>query len=226
MGQNSIRPAAPARALFTTLLAVLFVSAWSSLGRGDDSLPDARYCIVDHVAIASWGPTAALAGAAPCSPTATPGFDAYIRDVNGVPLPGRDVALKFGASGSSVAVYANQFAGVTVNCADHSLHQVSNAAGNVHFVPRFGRYEETPVIQVTAFVIPIKTIEARSPDYDGDGLVGLSDFALFSTDYLDPGGGRPRSDFNDCPGVTLADFAFFSGQYLASQAQAAEAICP
>jgi len=190
------------------------------------SLPDARFCTVDHVAIASWALPGALSGPAPCSATAAPGFDASIRDVFNAPLPGRDVALKFGASGSNVAVNTNQFSGVTVNCADHSLHQVTNAAGDVHFVPRFGRYEETPVIQVIVQTILVKTIEARSPDYDGDGLVGLADFTTFSSDYLDPNGGRPRSDFNDCPGVTLADFAFFSGQYLASAGQPAEAICP
>jgi len=225
MHRRKDHPAPLAVAIGAALHALALAMATSSAASAQE-LPDPRYCTVDHVAIASWSSTGALSGAVPCSPTAAPGFDAHITDVNAVPLVGRDVAIDFGLSGSVVAPYANQFSGVTVNCANHSLHQLTNAAGNVHFVPRFGRYEETPVVKVIVQTILVKTIEARSPDYDGDGLVGLADFNTFTTDFLDPGGGRRRSDFNDCPGVTLADFTYFSGQYMASQGQPAEAICP
>jgi hypothetical protein len=52
---------------------------------------------------------------------------------------------------------------------------------------------------------------ANSFDIDGDGCVGLSDFARFAADYLTS---AFRSDF-DCNGiVSLTDFALFSAHYL------------
>ncbi len=205
------------------LAAIVFASS-AHAGPGGGTLPEPRFCIVDHVAIASWSGAAALAGVAPCSAAATPGFDVLVRNVDGVPLGGEDLVLKLASPGANLAVYASQSPGVTVNCVDHTLHATTNAAGAVHFVPRFGRYAESAVVEVWCHFVKIATIEARSPDYDGDGTVGLPDFNTFVTDYM--GSPRPRSDFNDCPGVTLADFTFFSGEYMASQGQPAEAICP
>ena len=189
-----------------------------------NELPDRRYCIVDHVAIASWSSVAAPAGTAPCSATAAPGFDVIVRDVNAVPLGGEDLVLKLASPGANLAAYASQSPGVTVNCVDHTLHATTNAAGAVHIVPRFGGYAESAVVQVWCHFVQIASIEARSPDYDGDGVVGLPDFNTFVTDFMGPA--RPRSDFNDCPGVTLADFTFFAGEYMASQGQPAAVICP
>ena len=49
-------------------------------------------------------------------------------------------------------------------------------------------------------------------DLNADGRVDLTDFAIFSTDYV---AGNPRSDFTWADGVNLADLAAFTAHYRA-----------
>ena len=51
-----------------------------------------------------------------------------------------------------------------------------------------------------------------SVDLNADGRVNLTDFAIFSADYV---AGNPRSDFNWDSGVNLTDLAAFTAHYRA-----------
>ena len=56
----------------------------------------------------------------------------------------------------------------------------------------------------------LDTIPCRSPDYEPDGDVDLSDFVLFAQDYHSHG---LRSDFNFDGDCSLVDFAMFAQHY-------------
>lgn len=192
------------------------------------AIPSAGNCTVDHVIIGSYSPDGALSGDRPCSPTALPGFDVYVRDFNNQPIAGSVVSIVFAGTGTSVRPYLNQWPqpGVSVNCMQHQLNVTADANGHARFVPRFGRYGEQPVVPVYADGIFLRNIEARSADYNCDGQVNVTDLGVFAGDYLDPAGVHRRSDFDDCPGMTIADLSFFAQQYLASLAGPIEPVCP
>jgi hypothetical protein len=191
-------------------------------------IPSPPNCTVDHVIIGSYGPQGATSGDGPCSATALPGFDVYVRDFNNVPVAGSVVSIVFAGTGTSVRPYLNQWPqpGVSVVCMNHQLNVTTDVNGHARFVPRFGRYGEGPAVPVYADGVFLRNIEARSADYNCDGQVNVADLGTFSGDYLDPVGFRRRSDFDDCPGMTIADLSFFAAQYLASAAGPIEPVCP
>lgn len=192
------------------------------------ALPSPANCTVDHVIIGSFGPNGATSGMAPCAPNALPGFDVFVRDASNTPIAGSVVSIVFAGTGTAVRPYLNQWPqpGVSVNCMQHQLNVTTDANGHARFVPRFGRYGESAVVPVYADGVFLRNIEARSADYNCDGQVNVTDLGVFAGDYLDPAGGHPRSDFDDCPGMTIADLSFFAQQYLASLASPIEPVCP
>jgi hypothetical protein len=192
------------------------------------AVPSPPNCTVDHVIIGSYSPEGATSGVAPCAPNALPGFDVFVRDFNNLPIAGSVVSIVFAGTGTSVRPYLNQWPqpGVSVNCAQHQLNVTTDVNGHARFVPRFGRYGESPVVPVYADGVFLRNIEARSTDYNCDGRVNVTDLGVFAGDYLDPFGNHPRSDFDDCPGMTVADLSFFAQQYLASLAGPIEPVCP
>jgi len=208
----------------TSLVVILLLRAAVAAA----ALPSPPNCTVDHVIIGSYSPDGATSGVGPCAPSALAGFDVYVRDFNNLPIAGSVVSIVFAGTGTSVRPYLNQWPqpGVSVNCAQHQLNVTTDVNGHARFVPRFGRYGESPVVPVYADGVFLRNIEARSADYDCDGRVSVADLGVFSGDYLDPVGVHRRSDFDDCPGMTIADLSFFAQQYLASLGGPIEPVCP
>jgi hypothetical protein len=200
-------------------LALVFAALILSSAAVRANTPAPPQCTVDHVIISSWNETPAKNGLTPCV-MSQDGFDVVVRDAAGTPVPNAQVRITFGGTGTSIRPYTNLGPGPTfAQCFDFTIVVgPTDGLGRIHFVPHFGRYAETRVVPVFADGVQIALIEARSPDYDGDGDVDLSDLTTFSGDYLDTQNYRARSDFDDCAGSTLGDFVFFVGQYLASGA--------
>jgi len=206
-------------------LALVFAALVLASGAARAATPSPPQCTVDHVIISSWNETPARNGLTPCV-TSDAGFDLVVRDAAGTPIPNSQVRVTFGGTGTSILPYTNLGPGPTfTQCFDRTIVVgPTDGQGRIHFVPHFGRYAETAVIPVFADGVQIALIEARSPDYDGDGDVDLSDLTTFSGDYLDPGY-HARSDFDDCASTRLGDLVFFVGQYLASTAGSPRPVC-
>lgn len=207
-----------------TVLATLFVFlAAPHVARA--AVPSASTSSVDHVIISSWNSQGANSGLTPCVPTG-PGFDVWVRDIAGNPIPFANVQVVFAMTGTLLRPYIPQGPMVTAHCLNRSMSITADASGHVQFVPHFGQYVESAVVPVYADGVQIALIQARSPDYDCDGDVDLADFAIFSGDLNDLNFPHPRSDFDDCPSSRLGDFAFFAGQLIASGAAPATSVCP
>ena len=181
------------------------------------AVPSPPNCTVDHVIISSWNNVPAYNGLAACS-SSPAGFDVWVRDSAGNPIANSQVRIVFAGTGTSIRPYHPQGpqGPIVIHCGDHSFSGFTDGQGHLNFVPHFGRYAEFAVVPVYADNVQIALIEARSPDYDCDGDVDLSDLTTFSGDFTDTHAYHARSDFDDCPTTSLGDFVFFSGQYLAS----------
>ena len=200
------------KAILFALCALVLAS-----GAASANTPDPNQSIVDHVIISSWNNVPAANGLTACTPSDA-GFDVFVKDVAGNPVANSDVRIVFGGTGTSIRPYRlQQGSQIEIRCFDHSFRGLTDGAGRLSFVPHFGRWAETNVVPVYADGIQIALIQARSPDYDNDGDVDLSDLSTFATDYTDTQY-HGRSDFDDCPATKLGDFAFFANQYLASTA--------
>jgi len=212
-----------------TTLCVLAALALAS-APAFTAVPSPANCSVDHVIISSWNNVPAPSGGLACTASQA-GFDVYVRDIAGNPIANSQVRIVFAGTGTSIRPYhpPGPSGPVTIHCLDHSFSGFTDGSGHFNFTPHFGRYGEFSNIPVYADNVQIALIQARSPDYDCDGDVDLSDFANFAQDYTDPAPGayHARSDFDDCPTKSLGDFAFFAGQYLASSASGAPIdVCP
>ena len=186
-----------------TLSALSALSAASLLALpADAAVPDPRFSTTDLIVVGS--PLGIAIGGAP------PGFDVTVRDVHNVPLAGSTVELRLGAAG--LKLYATQQSGTTINCAAGTISRVTNAAGAVNFVPRFGGWNDAYAVEVSADGVVLSLVKARSLDYDKDGKVGIADFSAFSEDFLT----QPatlRSDFDLSGVVGIGDFSIFSEQF-------------
>jgi hypothetical protein len=179
------------------------------------------------VIISSWNNTPAAAGGEFSCGASTPGFDVIVRDINNAPIANSQVKVMFGGTGTSIRPYQDVGPGpVTVHCIDHSITLPTDGNGRASFVPHFGRFAETNVVEVSADGVILGLIQARSPDYDCDGDVDVADLSTFSGDFLDTQAYHARSDFDDCPNTSLGDLLFFSAQFLASGAGSPRNVCP
>jgi hypothetical protein len=205
------------------LAAVLIVRAAVAAA----AVPSPANCTVDHVIVGSYNFVGAASGTGPCVGN-TPGFDVWVRDAGNAPVPGAVVSIVFAGTGTSIRPYRNPGPqpNVTIRCGMHEIDVVADANGHAVFVPRFGRWSESPVVPVYANGVFLTMIEARSADYNNDGTVDLSDLSMFAADYLDPFAVHRRSDFDDCPSSSLGDLSFFVLQYTASAVGPIEAVCP
>jgi hypothetical protein len=142
--------------------------------------------------------------------------------VNNAPVPGVNVTLHF--AGTNLALYSSQNPGTTVDCAAGTISRVTDAQGHVKFAAQFGRWNNALVVEVESEGLQLGFVPARSPDYDGDGRVALTDLGEFTSDYFLNTAAK-RSDF-DQSGVTgLGDLSIFSVHYLAQPA-ATKPLCP
>jgi hypothetical protein len=197
-------------------------SLFASSAHAADPYP--QNCTVDHVIISSWNEQGAPSGIGPCA--GTPGFDVVVRDINNAPVPNATIKIQFTLTGTAIKPYRSQSGQVFVQCNDRSINVVTDANGHATIVPHFGRWTESPVVPVYANGFLLQYVEARSPDYNCNGSVELADLVEFVNDLKDTSTPHPRSDFDDCPGVTLGDFSFFAAQLLASQAGSPAPVCP
>jgi hypothetical protein len=197
------------RGLLTALFLVLVAGGAAAAGR---TVPDPRFTSIDPVAVGS--PLGVPIGGAPA------GFDVSLRDINNAPRPREVVSLRIGIPG--LRLYAAQNAGTTVDCAQGTISRVTDAQGGANFAPRFGGWNDLNVIEVFSGTETFGFVKARSPDYDGDGRVGLGDFALFGSDLIS-NPAAVRSDFDLSGSTGLGDFALFGAQLLGASPQS---LCP
>jgi len=206
--------------------AVLLVGVALALdlaaGRALAGPPDQAQSMVDHVIIGSFDTHGATSGFGPCS-NGTPGFDVYVRDAQGQPVVG-SVTVQFAGSGTGIRPFLAQNPGVTVDCTQRTLTTTTDANGHAVMVPRFGHFSLSPQIPVFANGQFLRFVEARSPDYDGDGQISLADFNQFAADFPNPVP-QAESDFDDCPTSRLGDFSFFVEQFLWDQGRPIEQRC-
>jgi hypothetical protein len=202
------------------VLAALALAAPRAVFAG---VPDPAHCTVDHVLIGSYDTRGASAGPGPCA-GGTAGFDVFVRDINGLPVAGAAVTVQFAGTGTGIRPFLTQNPPTTIDCTQRTLTVIADANGHAVLIPRFGHFALSPVIPVYANGQLLQYVEARSPDYDGDGQISLSDFNIFAADYnnLTP---QPESDFDDCPTTRLGDFTFFVEQYLWDQGKPIEQRC-
>jgi hypothetical protein len=153
------------------LFALLATSLLATVASAE---PDPRFSTIDAVAVGS--PLGVAIGGSPA------GYDVTMRDVSNAPRPGVIVELRLGAAG--LKLYADQAAGTTIDCLAGTLSRVTDAQGQVKFVPRFGGWVDNNAIEVFGGGDSLGFVKGRSPDYDKDGKVGLSDLVTFSNDFL------------------------------------------
>lgn len=134
-------------------------------------------------------------------------FDVTVRDINYLPVSGSVVKVSF--VGSGLRLHSTQQSGTTLDCVNQSLSRTTSVLGTVAFIARFCGYVDSDQIQVTASDVLLGSIKGRSPDYDANGRIGLTDFVMFSDDYLDHQE-RQRSDFDLSGSVSLRDFVLWS----------------
>jgi hypothetical protein len=94
------------------------------------------------------------------------------------------------------------------------VEQQTNANGEIHFEVRgYTSIVGNITIQATVQGVPlndIDTLPCKSPDYNTDGTVSLTDFVTFAQDY---GTTHWRSDFTGDGTVSLSDFVMFAQHY-------------
>jgi hypothetical protein len=202
-------PLTPAARRLSPALAVLaLVSATSATAQ-----PDPRQITIDVVVVGT--PLGVAIGGSPV------GFDVTVRNIDLTPRQGAVVSLEFPAA--SFRLYATQQAGTTINCAQGSLTRVTDAQGQVNFAARFGGWEDGNAVAVLVDGVLIGLVKGRSPDYDRDGKVGLSDLAVFTGDLLgNPGAQKSDFDLNGSTG--LNDYAIITEQLLGTTSP--QALCP
>jgi hypothetical protein len=186
------------------------------------AVPSPANSSVPDVIVGSWNGLSANTSPTQCAPP-FPGFEVVVRDFNNQPIAGSTVMIRF--AGSGVRPHAVQNPGITVFCATGDLSRVTNAVGSARFPARLAGFTLAPSIGVFADGVQLRQVPGLSPDYDRSGLVDLNDFSTFATDFLNTNP-QPRSDFDNCLGMRLADYSFFSVQFIACLGQPAATLCP
>ena len=177
------------------MLGLVLVATAASAG-----IPDPDFSTVEL------GPDAVLAT---CPAGDGPTFE-YVtviaKRADGTPIQGIQAEdIFFTTSGGDVSIYAYD-AETDVNGEIRYL-----AVGNerIYWEPPDGVSIECQIY--TIVLNDIDYMPANSFDINGDGCVGLTDFAYFASDYLT---GAFRSDYDGNGIVGLTDFAYFASHYL------------
>lgn len=186
------------------------------------AVPSAANCTVPDVIVGCWDGVPDNTSPTQCAPP-SPGFEVIVRDFNNMPIGGSTVMIRF--AGTGVRPHSVQNPGITVMCPTGDLSRLTNAVGSARFAARLAGFTLPPAIRVVADGILLRQVPALSPDYDGNGLVDLNDFSTFATDFLNTNP-QPRSDFDNCLGLRLGDYSFFSAQFIACINKPAATLCP
>ena len=187
------------------------------------AVPDPVNSVVDPVIQGSWNGVSPGAGNAQCAP-ASPGFEVRVRDIANIPVGGSVVTLRFTHPPLARPQFT-QNPGTLVDCPGAALTKRCDAAGYVRFDPRVAGFDLANDVLVIADGVLLAAVPVISVDFNIDGAMTLGDFATFSADFLNPVP-QARSDYDFCLGNKLADYAYFTSQYMAGVNQPAQALCP
>ena len=120
-----------------------------------------------------------------------------VRDQDGVAFPGARVTFAVLGDGGTLSVE-------TVN---------TDAEGRAATTLTLGRQPGTCTVEATVAELDPVTFTATAkatPDFDGDGVTGFSDFFLFAEAF---GGSDPRFDLDASGSVDFADFFLFAEHF-------------
>ena len=120
-----------------------------------------------------------------------------VRDQDGVAFPGARVTFAVLGDGGTLSVE-------TVN---------TDAEGRAATTLTLGRQPGTYTVEATVAELDPVTFTATAkatPDFDGDGVTGFSDFFLFAEAF---GGSDPRFDLDGSGSVDFADFFLFAEHF-------------
>jgi hypothetical protein len=174
--------------------------------------------------LVTWTPSVILGGSTgtPFLTTSPGNFVVTVRLPTGAPAPGALVELDFSIAGTTRLI-DTQNPGTTVLCPPRTLSQVTNAAGQAIFDPRFSGWVNGPQVLLRVNGVNETTLEARSTAMSVTSpATALAAFNLFSARY---GGFFPEADFDVSGGlVGLGDFSIFSAEYI--RAQPPQGLCP
>jgi hypothetical protein len=203
-----------ARPIPVLLLSLFALGSLAATSRAQIIIePDPRFSTVDAVVVGS--PLGVPIGGSPA------GYDVTMRDNSNAPRPGVVVALRFPAG--SFRLYADQQAGTTIDCAQATISRITDGQGRVNFAAKFGGWNDANSVEVVGDGVSLAFVKGRSPDYDGDGRVALSDLVTFSSDFLtNPSAQRSDFDLNGSTG--LGDLVLFVDQFL--HAGGPQPLCP
>ncbi len=124
-------------------------------------------------------------------------FVVEVRDQNGQPLAGVHVAFSITAGSGALSATTAE----------------TDADGQASTTLTLGSRPETVTVEASVPGLEPVTFTATarpSPDFDGDGEIGFSDFFLFAQAF---GGSDPRFDLDGSGAVDLADFLLFSESF-------------
>lgn len=190
------------------LLAALSTLVVSPAARAR-ALADPRFATYDAVVVGSPLGLAINQAGDP----GNPGFDVTVRAIDNSPVPGAFVSLDF--TGAGITLYTSQNSGTTIDCAQESIHRLTNAQGQAKFAAQMGRWQDANLVSLQVEGVEMAKVKARSMDYGGDGRVSIVDLDVFALDFL----GTPstmRSDFDVSGSTGLGDLSIFSVHYLGS----------
>ncbi len=124
-------------------------------------------------------------------------FAVEVRDQYGKPLEGAEVTFSLTGEGGALSV----------------LTDTTDAEGRAATTLTLGREPGMIIVEVTVSDLEPVTFTATAkatPDFDGDGEVGFSDFFLFAEAF---GGSDPRFDLDGSGSVDFADFFLFAENF-------------
>jgi hypothetical protein len=152
-----------------------------------------------------------------------PNFLVTARLPTGAPAPGVFVELDFAPAFPAIRLIDTQNAGTAVQCPIRVLAQVTNAAGQAMFNPRFSGWVNANLVVIRLNGVAVGAVPARSTAMSTTSTAtGLGAFGLFSARY---GGFFPEADFDVSGGlVNLNDLSIFSAEF--SRPQPAQGFCP
>jgi hypothetical protein len=141
----------------------------------------------------------------------------------GAPAPGVLVELDFTPAFPQIRLIDHQNAGTTVQCPPRTLSQLTNAAGQAIFNPRFSGWNNANTVVVRLNGVAMAAFPARSTAMSTtSAATDLAALALFAARY---GGFFQEADFDVSGGpVGLSDFGIFAAEY--TRPQPAQGFCP
>jgi len=136
------------------------------------------------------------------------GFRVIVLDAAGNPVVNSHVVLAFNGSAKP---YTSQVPPAVASCPN--IFATTDASGTVVFEPRFGGFDNSPLVEVRADGVALRIVRSRSTDLTKDGVTAAFDFVQFRNNFLN-NPTAPETDYNE-DGITgPVDFNVFRLVYL------------